>query len=247
MKCLLALLLALLAAGPAFGQTPAPGQSVVQTDNVRAELLADVTAVKPGLSLSGSGCARPSEPKWHTYWKNPGEFRPPDRAHVDPAGGRGGRRDRLAGTEPLRHRRRHQLRLPRGTRCCWCRITPPDGLSGRSVTSNADANWLVCENVCIPEDGNFELKVPARSPRRCRAPPATRAIFDKAHQHACRRKPVARAPSAWPRQAIRRGWPITVQGLSPTWCASVDFFHGRDRVRSPAGEADASPARRRHP
>ena len=41
MKRLLALLLVLLAAGPVFGQT------VVQTDNVRAELLADVAAVKP--------------------------------------------------------------------------------------------------------------------------------------------------------------------------------------------------------
>ena len=72
MKRLLALLLALLAAGSAFGQTPAPGQSVVQTDNVRAELLADVAAVKPGEPF-WVGLRQTIRPKWHTYWKNPGE------------------------------------------------------------------------------------------------------------------------------------------------------------------------------
>ena len=41
MKRLLALLLALIS-------VPAFAQSVVQTENVRAELLADVSAVKPG-------------------------------------------------------------------------------------------------------------------------------------------------------------------------------------------------------
>src|SRR3977135_3773383 len=66
MKRLLALLLALLVAGPAFGQT------VVQTDNVRAELLADVAAVKPGEPF-WVGLRQTIRPKWHTYWKNPGE------------------------------------------------------------------------------------------------------------------------------------------------------------------------------
>src|SRR5713226_4014859 len=66
MKRLLALLLVLLAAGPAFGQT------VVQTDNVRAELLADVAAVKPGEPF-WVALRQTIRPKWHTYWKNPGD------------------------------------------------------------------------------------------------------------------------------------------------------------------------------
>src|SRR5258705_11766131 len=66
MKRLLALLLVLLVAGPAFGQ------SVVQTDNVRAELLADVSAVKPGEPF-WVGLRQTIRPKWPTYWKNPGK------------------------------------------------------------------------------------------------------------------------------------------------------------------------------
>src|SRR3981189_1526181 len=66
MKRLLALLLVLLVAGPAFGQR------VVQPDNVRAELLADVAAVKPGEPF-WVGLRQTIRPKWHTYRKNPGE------------------------------------------------------------------------------------------------------------------------------------------------------------------------------
>src|SRR5260370_36037198 len=66
MKRLLALLLVLFAVGPAFGQT------VVQAENVRAELLADVAAVKAGEPF-WVGLRQTIRPKWHTYWKNPGE------------------------------------------------------------------------------------------------------------------------------------------------------------------------------
>src|SRR5215467_1187030 len=65
MRRLLVLLLALIAA-PAFAQ------AVVQTDNVRAELLADVSAVKPGEPF-WVGLRQTIRPKWHTYWKNPGD------------------------------------------------------------------------------------------------------------------------------------------------------------------------------
>ena len=44
----------------------------MQTDNVRAELLADVAAVKPGEPF-WVGLRQTIRPKWHTYWKNPGE------------------------------------------------------------------------------------------------------------------------------------------------------------------------------
>ena len=84
--------------------------SVVQTDNVRAELVSEVATVKPGEPF-WVGLRQTIRPKWHTYWKNPGEFGPADRDRVDPAGRRQGRPDRLAGADALRYRRHHQLRL----------------------------------------------------------------------------------------------------------------------------------------
>ena len=77
----LALLLALLLAGPAFAQSP-----VVQTDNVRAELVADVATVKAGEPF-WIGLRQTIRPKWHTYWKNPGESGlPTEIAWTLPAG-----------------------------------------------------------------------------------------------------------------------------------------------------------------
>src|SRR4029453_5883784 len=84
MKRLLVLLLALLAA-------PAYAQSVVQTENVRAELLADASAVKPGEPF-WVALRQTIRPKWHTYWKNPGDsglpteiaWKLPDGAKADP-------------------------------------------------------------------------------------------------------------------------------------------------------------------
>src|SRR3954464_6530987 len=66
MKRLFALLLALLTAAPAFAQ------SVGQPKTGRAEFLADASAVKPGEPF-WVGLRQTIRPKWHTYWKNPGE------------------------------------------------------------------------------------------------------------------------------------------------------------------------------
>src|SRR5512143_3393108 len=82
MKRLLALLLALLAAGSAFAQSGA----VVQTDNVRAELLADVSAVKAGEPF-WVALRQTIRPKWHTYWNDPGETgMPPEITWTLPPG-----------------------------------------------------------------------------------------------------------------------------------------------------------------
>ena len=51
------------------------------------------------------------------------------------------------------------------------RITPPADLGGASLKLAAEANWLVCEDVCIPEDGKFELALPV-TPTGAPAPPA---------------------------------------------------------------------------
>ena len=179
MNRLLALLLALLAAGPAFGQTPAPAQSVVQTDNVRVELLADVAVVKPGEPF-WVGLRQTIRPKWHTYWKNPGEsglpteikWTLPEGVKADPIVWPTPNLYDIGGVINYGFQNEAMLLV---------RITPPASLSGGSLKLAAEANWLGGEDVCIPEDGKFELSLPiaaAATP----APPATRALFDKARR-----------------------------------------------------------------
>src|SRR5215468_4651545 len=67
MRRLLALLILLLPVGTAFAQS-----SLVKTDNVRAELISEVSEVKTGEPF-WVALRQSIRPKWHTYWKNPGD------------------------------------------------------------------------------------------------------------------------------------------------------------------------------
>ncbi len=211
MKRLLVLLLALSAA-PAFGQ------SVVQTDNVRAELVADVSAVKPGEPF-WVGLRQTIRPKWHTYWKNPGDsglpteitWKLPDGAKAD----------------PIVWPRPHLFDLSgvinygfKDDAVLLVRITPPAGASG-SFRLAAEANWLVCEDVCIPEDAKLELTLPVTA-TGAPASPGTRAIFDKARQQ-------VPMPSPWPARygVAKSGDPTLVveaKGLKADTIRDVYFF-----------------------
>jgi thiol:disulfide interchange protein DsbD len=211
MKRLLVLLLALLAA-PAFAQ------SVVQTDNVRAELLADVSAVKAGEPF-WVGLRQTIRPKWHTYWKNPGDSGLPTEITWSlPAGVTAG---------PIVWPQPHLFNIEgvinygfKDEAVLLIRITPPPQSSG-PLKLEASANWLVCEDVCIPEEGKFELTLPVTA-TGAPAAPATRAVFDKARQS-------LPMPSPWPARygIAKSGDPTLVveaKGLKADTIRNVYFF-----------------------
>ena len=81
MHRLSAFLIALL-----LGAAPSFGQSVVKTETVRAELISEAATVKPGEPF-WVGLRETIKPKWHTYWKNPGDAgQPTDIKWTLPAG-----------------------------------------------------------------------------------------------------------------------------------------------------------------
>jgi thiol:disulfide interchange protein len=209
----LALLLALLLAGPAFAQS-----SVVQTDNVRAELVSDVATVKAGEPF-WVGLRQTIRPKWHTYWKNPGESGlPTEIAWTLPAGAKA---DPIVWPTPIlfdiggvtNYGFKDEAML-------LVRITPPADLAG-PLKLAAEANWLVCEDVCIPEEGKFELTLPSGA-APTPAPPAVRTLFDAAR----RRVPTE---SPWPARygVSKTGEPtliVEAKGLKPDTISDVYFF-----------------------
>ena len=71
MRRFLSFLTALLA-GLGLAWSSGHAQSVVKTENVRAELISEVSAVKPGEPF-WVALRQTIRPKWHTYWKNPGD------------------------------------------------------------------------------------------------------------------------------------------------------------------------------
>jgi thiol:disulfide interchange protein/DsbC/DsbD-like thiol-disulfide interchange protein len=160
----------LAAAGLALALLPlgaaAQGKSVVTTERVRAELLAHAPeGVEPGKTV-WAGLRLAHQPEWHTYWKNSGDSGlPTELTWQLPRG-------LVAGDIqwPL------PKKIPIGTLANYgyegtvllpvpLTVTPdfkPSPLAG-DVELKLKASWLVCKKECIPEEGEFVLKLPARS------------------------------------------------------------------------------------
>jgi thiol:disulfide interchange protein DsbD len=159
-----------LVAGPAWAQS-----SVVKTENIRAELVSEVAEVKAGEPF-WVGLHLAIRPKWHTYWKNPGDSGlPTEITWKLPAGAKA---DPIVWPAPsffdiggvINYGYHDDVML-------LTRITPPADAGGPLVL-NADANWLVCEDVCIPEEGKFSLSLPVGSAARP-AGADIRTLFDR--------------------------------------------------------------------
>src|ERR1700743_3684341 len=151
MKYILLLLIGLLTVTPAIAQD-APLK-------VHARLVAEDKAVPPGGTVTVA-LEEKIAPGWHTYWKNPGDA---GAAHdiqgTLPPGWKAGAiewpRPKRLPVGPLMdygYEGKLWLLTP---------ITAPaDAKPGDTVTVQAKASWLVCQNICIPEDAT--LTVPIR-------------------------------------------------------------------------------------
>ncbi|MDP1960621.1 MAG: thioredoxin family protein, partial [Reyranella sp.] len=100
------------------------------------------------------------------------------------------------------------------------RITPPADLAG-PLKLAATANWLVCEDICIPEDGKFELTLPSGT-AATPAPPAVRALFEQARRNVPLESP-------WPARygVSKAGDPtliVEAMGLKADTIRDVYFF-----------------------
>ena len=144
---------------------PVLAQSVVSTERVRAELLAHAPeGVQPGKTV-WVGLQLAHQPEWHTYWKNSGDSGlPTELSWTLPAGIVAGD---IAWPVPKK--------IPIGSLANYgyegtvllpvpLTVTPDfrPPLVG-DVDIRLKANWLVCKKECIPEQGEFSLKLPVRS------------------------------------------------------------------------------------
>ncbi len=213
MQRLLALLLALSIAGPAFAQ------SVVTTENVRAELISEAAAVKPGEPF-WVALRQTIRPKWHTYWKNPGDSGlPTDIRWTLPEGAKA---DPIVWPTPQVFDIGGIVNYGfYGDTLLLVKITPPAETTGAHLRLAAEAEWLVCADVCIPESGTFSLEVPFAG-TSTPADATTRALFDKARGN-------VPTDSPWPaRFGVAASGDLTLvvdaKGLRPDTIRNVYFF-----------------------
>jgi len=134
--------------------------SVSQTENVRAELLTEVASVSPGASF-WVALQLDVRDGWHTYWRNPGDSGEPTRIRWSlPAG--------VTASDiqwPFPHRipygplvnYGYENRVLHLARMQVDEHWTPD----QALEVVAEASWLVCEDICIPETASFRLSLPA--------------------------------------------------------------------------------------
>ena len=151
----------------------------VRTEHVTAELVAHNTGVQPGQAVQ-IGLRLQHIPHWHTYWRNPGDSGlPTTLTWTLPAGAQAGAIDwpapRRIPIGPLvNYGYEGDLLLP-------LRFTAPaDAQPGSTLQLKAEANWLVCNDVCIPESATLNLSLPVLAPGAAAAPGPLVAQFDAA-------------------------------------------------------------------
>jgi thiol:disulfide interchange protein len=129
---------------------------------VKAELLADTNAIVPGKPFA-VGLLLRMAPGWHTYWKFSGDAGLPTELKWKlPPGWKVGE---IQWPIPLKtidpgdietYGYENEVLLMQ-------EITPPPKIDSSSVKLFTEANWLVCERICIPGSATLQLDLPVTS------------------------------------------------------------------------------------
>lgn len=209
MKWLVTVLLLLCAAFPAAAQ-------VDGGPKVHARLVAESQSVAPGGTVAVA-FEQIIRQKWHTYWLNPGDVGQPTTLDWSlPSGWKAGA---LQWPYPMR--------LPVGpfmdygyegkVRILTTLRAPSDAVPGSTAVLKAKASWLVCKEICIPEDAVLTLPIKIGATVR---DPANVAAFAAARA----RLPV---PSPWvTRYALSPalGLFVATKALALAHPVSAQFF-----------------------
>jgi thiol:disulfide interchange protein DsbD len=226
MRLLAAALLVGMLAGPGLAAAPTRAPTITAPappgpPKVSVTLLSEAASIEPGASF-WVGLRQRIAPGWHTYWTNPGDSgEPPTMDWALPAGWAAGP---LVFPQPER--------MPVGPLMSFgytrevvllTRLTAPPGLpTGGPVTLRGHAAWLVCEQICIPEEADVTLTLPVMAGKP--APGAGAAAIGLARR-------AVPGPSPWP--ASLRATPeavtlsVAARGLERDRIAEVLFFPGR--------------------
>lgn len=157
-KFFLALLILYIYWVPSFS---VEGQTV-RTDYMETELVVETTSIKPGEPF-WAGLRMKMDDHWHTYWRNPGDSGLPTEINWSlPDGFQVGEinwpypqkiiMDMLASY------------AYEGETLLLVKITPPNDLeAGDSVEIKALASWLVCADICLPGEADYQITLPVTS------------------------------------------------------------------------------------
>ena len=136
--------------------SPGQSQTYEGRELVKAELVANTDAVVPGKPFT-VGLRLRMAPGWHTYWRFPGDAGIPTELKWKlPQGWKAGE---IQWPIPLKLSEPGDIQIYgyRDEVLLMQEITPPASISDSTVKMSADANWLVCEKICIPGTASLQL------------------------------------------------------------------------------------------
>jgi len=222
-----------LPGSPALGASPG---TVVQTPQVRAELLAYAPdGVAPGATV-WLGLQLAHQPNWHTYWKNPGDSGLPTQLRWTLPPGITAQDTAWPVPQKIRigslanYGYEGTVLLP-----VALHISPQfsPGAQAQTLDVRLDASWLVCQQECIPQDGSFALQLPLHGSTGLQA-----AAFAAARAQAP--QPLAQGAQA----TLRAGaLLLRVNGLPAAWRGhALDVFPEAGEVLDAPQSPEASDA-----
>jgi thiol:disulfide interchange protein len=201
-------------------QAPTVCANPVKTPNVQIKLISEVGNIQAGKPF-WVGFNFKIRPGWHTYWRNPGDsgaafkvnwklpngFTASDIVYPYP--------EKFPIGSLMNYGYKDEVTL-------LSQITP--GVSASSVEIQANAEWLVCEKECIPEEASLSLKLPVAT-----GAPTTNTTWAKIFEQTRRNIPKS---SPWQALASVNGETLTLQIQAPqlkgNQIQEVSFFPDED-------------------
>ena len=212
MKWILIAVLMLMAALPAWALESAP----VSSKRAIATLVTDTDAIQPGKPFRVGLRLRMAD-GWHTYWKNPGDAGVPPDLTIE-----GGTQSPIDWPTP-----RRVAEGPVMTYAYTGEVLLPVTVTAATGAIKAHAQWLVCKDICVPEEGDFSLTLPLGTPG-----PSGEAKLFSAHDRTVPR------PSPWTARISPDGT-LFVQGpeLSAATVTDAWFIPGQpDQIQDGAAQ-----------
>jgi DsbC/DsbD-like thiol-disulfide interchange protein len=185
--------------------------------HARVELIARQGSVSPGAGVQ-LGVHFVLEPGWHIYWINPGDSgQPPTFKWQLPQGFSVGdvqwpRPERMQPASELADFGYHgEVLLPVTVR------VPATIAAGPPVQIGAEARWLICREVCIPEHAHLGLSLPVAA--TAKENPQSAPLFQQAEKLLPRPLPRGWKASA---KSAKDGFVLTVE--AGTKITQAQFF-----------------------
>ena len=193
---------------------------------VKATLISDVQSIAPNATFTVA-LRLDMQPGWHTYWKNPGDTGLPTTiAWTLPEGVTAG-----AVQWPTPQAQQVGPFINYGFEREVLLLTEfsAKNLASSSIEIKARADWLMCQDVCVPDGADLILTLPVAA--------ATQSSFDAAAIAATRSllpKPLV----SWKAEAQGKGATVTLR-LKPTQADAADpgalyFFADEARAIEPS-------------